>query len=229
MTDWPGAIELTPAVTVLTGAANGKYPSGNSVLVRGTDAAALIDPSLDVALAGGPPADVRHVVLSHVHEDHIAGLFTVPTSSVWAHPADLVGLQSLEGLLEMYGMVPGSAADVWAKMLVDDFHYVARPDASALHPGTPLDLGSVTVRLEHLPGHTRGHCAVVIEQAGEDTVAFVGDIDLSSFGPYYGDAWSALDDFVTSLERVTAIDARWFVTGSTTRVSSRGPTGSLRK
>lgn len=212
MSSWPDARSLTQHVSVLTGASNGKYPSGNSVLVLGATATALIDPSMDIAAAGGPPAPVDHVVLSHVHEDHVAGLHTVPDATVWSHPDDLLGLTSLDGLLTMYGMPPGPAADTWARMLVEDFHYVARPDARPLHPGERLDLGGVTLRLVHLPGHTRGHSAVVIEADGEATVAFVGDIDLSSFGPYYGDAWSDLDAFVDSLEHVTRLDADWFVT-----------------
>lgn len=211
--DWPGAQPLTPAVTVLTGAANGKYPSGNSVLVTGQDASAIVDPSLDVAARGGPPAPVEHVVLSHVHEDHVAGLFTLPDAHVWCHEEDLVGLASLDGLLQMYGMSDGHAEDTWARMLVEDFHYTPRPDARPLSPGHRLDLGGVTVRLVHLPGHTRGHCAVVVEdQAGSDPVVFVGDIDLSGFGPYYGDAWSDLEAFESSLDQVRAIEARWFVT-----------------
>lgn len=212
VTGWPGEQALTPAVTVLTGTANGKYPAGNSLLVRGTDHTAIVDPSTDISTAGGPPVPVDHVVLSHVHEDHLAGLHTVPDATVWAHPADLVGLTSLDGIMQMYGMGDGPSADAWRTMLVDDFRYVARPEARALHPGERLDLGGVSLRLHHLPGHTRGHSAVVVEQPGQDTVAFVGDIDLSSFGPYYGDAWSDLDDFVRSLDDVRSLDARWFVT-----------------
>jgi hypothetical protein len=41
---------------------------------------------------------------------------------------------------------------------------------------------------------------------------YLGDIDLSSFGPYYGDAWSSLVDFERSLERVCDIEARWYIT-----------------
>ncbi|HYF61022.1 MAG TPA: MBL fold metallo-hydrolase, partial [Burkholderiaceae bacterium] len=58
-------------------------------------------------------------------------------------------------------------------------------------------------------GHTAGHCVLVVEPAG---VAFVGDIDLSSFGPYYGDATSDLGDFRRSLERVGSLPASAWVT-----------------
>lgn len=212
MTVWPGERHLTPRVTLLPGHDASRYPSGTSVLVMGDDATALIDPSLAVFQAGGVHHTVHHVVLSHVHEDHIAGLGCFPEATVWAPPDDLIGLRDLDGLMHLYGMPDGAASDVWRRALVDDYHYTPRPDARPLpHRGT-LDLGGVTLRMEHLPGHTRGHSAVVVESPGDDTVAYVGDIDLSSFGPYYGDAWSDLEDFERSLRRVLQLDARWYVT-----------------
>ena len=77
--------------------------------------------------------------------------------------------------------------------------------------GDLFDLGGgVSVRVIHTPGHTRGHCALLIEPDG---VLFLGDIDLTGFGPYYGDAWSDLEAFERSLELVRDIEARHYVTG----------------
>lgn len=212
MTTWPGAHHLTSRVMVLPGHNASRYPTGTSLLVTGDDATAITDPSLTVYDLGGAPVPVDHVVLSHVHEDHIAGMARFADATVWAPADDLVGLRDLEGLLDMYGMDQGTAADTWRRMLIDDFHYTPRPDARTLPYGDTLDLGGVTLRLEHLPGHTRGHSVVIIESPHDDTVAYVGDIDLSSFGPYYGDAWSDLDAFVDSLRRVRDLEARWYVT-----------------
>jgi glyoxylase-like metal-dependent hydrolase (beta-lactamase superfamily II) len=61
----------------------------------------------------------------------------------------------------------------------------------------------------HAPGHTRGHCVLHVEP---EDVVYLGDIDLSSFGPYYGDAWSSLADLERTLARVREIDARWYAT-----------------
>ena len=69
--------------------------------------------------------------------------------------------------------------------------------------------GGVRIRVVHTPGHTRGHCALHVEP---DDVVYLGDIDLSSFGPYYGDAWSDLEDFERSLDRVREVEARWYAT-----------------
>jgi glyoxylase-like metal-dependent hydrolase (beta-lactamase superfamily II) len=60
----------------------------------------------------------------------------------------------------------------------------------------------------HLPGHTRGHSGFRISQG----VFFLSDIDLTGFGPYYGDAWSDLEDFEASLARVRDEEADFYVT-----------------
>ena len=41
---------------------------------------------------------------------------------------------------------------------------------------------------------------------------FLSDIDLTGFGPYYGDVWSDLEDFEASLAKVRDEDADYYVT-----------------
>lgn len=195
-------------VTVLVGDKNGKYPHGNSVLVRGRDTTLLIDPSLAVAAR----ADELHgavdlVVQSHVHEDHVAGLFLFPTATVYAHRADAPGLRSLAGLLDIYGYGDG-LSEAMGQLVTEMFHFAARPDTRDYEDGAVFELGGARVRAIHLPGHTRGHCALLIEPEG---ILFLGDIDLTGFGPYYGDAWSDLADFERSLKQLRTIEARVWV------------------
>ena len=81
--------------------------------------------------------------------------------------------------------------------MIEEFHYTPRPDANGFTDGHVWDLGGTHVEAVHLPGHTRGHSGFRI--AGG--VFFLSDIDLTGFGPYYGDVWSDLEDFERSLER----------------------------
>ena len=80
---------LSDAVSVLVGANNGGYPSGNSLLVRGAGETVLIDPSVDVVSRGGVPAPVDAIINSHSHEDHIAGNGLFADARVHVHDADL--------------------------------------------------------------------------------------------------------------------------------------------
>jgi len=159
ITDW-GTDErrLSGSVSVLVGANNGGYPSGNSLLIRGASETVIIDPSVDVVWRGGATAPVDAVINSHSHEDHMAG-----------NP---------------------------------------RPDAHGFTDGHVFDLGGgVDIEAVHLPGHTRGHSGFRV-----GNTFFLSDIDLTGFGPYYGDVWSDLDDFEDSLVKVRNEEADFYVT-----------------
>jgi glyoxylase-like metal-dependent hydrolase (beta-lactamase superfamily II) len=202
-----GREALGPHATVLFGADQGKYPDGNSVLVRGRDASMLIDPSLSVRDAS-PALAVDQVLLTHAHEDHLAGLSSVSAGAISVHHHDLAALQHIDGLMALYG-VPDEVVPVMTALVTERFHYAGWPSATGFGHGACYDLGGVTVTAVHAPGHTGGHCVFVIEPDG---VVVCGDIDLSSFGPYYGDAASDLDDFERTLVEVASIPAAHYVT-----------------
>ena len=200
---------LGRATTVLFGERGGKYPQGNSLLVEGAEEGLLLDPSLGMLPRRGRLPRVDRIVNSHCHEDHVAGNHLFPDAACAVHEADLPGLHSLEGFLAIFGY-SGPIGSGWQQALVEQFHYAPRPDATGFRDGAVFELGGgVRVRAIHTPGHTRGHCAFHVEP---DDVLYLGDIDLSSFGPYYGDAWSDLEDFERSLARVRGLEARWYAT-----------------
>ncbi len=198
---------LTSSVSVLGGPSNGAYPSGNSLVVRGSGETVLIDPSVTVVERGGAPAPLDAVINSHSHEDHMAGNGLFADARLHIHEADLPGAQSMDGLLDVYGL-EGQTRDEFRSTLYEEFSYAPRPDAEGFHHGHVFDLGGVTIEAVHLPGHTRGHSGFRISNG----VFFLSDIDLTGFGPYYGDVWSDLEDFEASLAKVRAEDARWYVT-----------------
>ncbi|MBI5322651.1 MBL fold metallo-hydrolase [Bradyrhizobium sp.] len=195
-------------VTVFFGEKNGKYPDANQVIVHGTDTQAAFDTPI-VANHIGPEFDRSDlVILGHVHEDHMAGLHRLPKAAVHVHEADLVAAQSWEGLRAAYGSDESYVAEMLARFK-RDFFYTPRPDAIGYRDGAVWELGGSRVRAFHAPGHTAGHCVLLVEPEG---VAFIGDIDLSSFGPYYGDASSNLGDFRQTLKSVADIPAKVWVT-----------------
>ena len=206
--DWgTDELKLTDRVSVLVGAKNGQYPSGNSVVVRGSAESAIIDPSLTVVEHGGAPVSVDLVLNSHGHEDHLPGNGLFAAARVHIHDDDLPAARSLQGLIDVFGYVD-EVAESQAIRFTEEMHYTPRPDAQGFTDGAVFDLGDVTLTAMHLPGHTRGHSGFMIDGG----VFFLSDIDLTGFGPYYGDVWSDLDQFEQSLIDVRDVEADFYVT-----------------
>lgn len=195
-------------VSIYFGEKNGKYPDGNQVVVTGSDSKAVFDTPLSANRMQAQLDGTDIVVLGHVHEDHTCGLHLLPKAEVFAPEADINALRSMEGMMAHYGYAP-ETLQAMAPHIVEDFHFEPRPNAFSYADGQDWDLGGCTVRAIHMPGHTRGHSVLLVEPEG---VAFIGDIDLSGFGPYYGDACSDLKQFRETLERLETLQAQVWVT-----------------
>lgn len=201
-------LDLGP-VTVFFGDKNGKYPDGNQVVVNGADTRVVFDSPLVANHIGDAFDSADLCILGHAHEDHITGLHRIPRAQVQVHQRDVEAVRSWEGMSRHYGYPPEVLANMRVK-IEREFHYQPRPDAVAYGNDAQWSVGGgVTIRAIHMPGHTSGHCVLLIEPVG---VAFIGDIDLSSFGPYYGDGTSSLAEFRQTLATVADIPARTWVT-----------------
>ena len=202
-------------LTILFGKENGKYPHGNSLVITGTDKTAIVDPCLGVVARKGQLPEVDMILLSHVHEDHVAGTHLFPNATCHAHEADAIGMTSIEGMLDIYGF-DGPLRNEFKVTIETEFFFEPRADVIAYKDGEVFDLGGVTVTAMHKPGHTRGHTCFLIEWVNEQGVVegfvYLGDIELTGFGPYYGDAWSNLEDFERSLAFLKTVDAQWWLT-----------------
>lgn len=193
-------IRLGAHTTMLCGDDNGKYPAGNPVLVEGPEGRILIDSALTV-----PFPDVDLVVVSHYHEDHTVGLPDRPSLKVQIHQEDLDAVRDVSE----FAKAGGFSEPAFLTELEEKFKFGPVRQATAFDM-QPIDLGGgVTVTPVHLPGHTAGHCGFLVEPDG---VFFTADVDLSSFGPFYGDASSSLPDFRESLQRSHDIEAAVYST-----------------
>lgn len=197
------------SVSVFFGEKNGKYPDGNQVLIRGSDTRAAFDTPIVANHIGAEFDSTELVVMGHVHEDHMAGLHRIPGASVYVHDADLQAARSWSGMVAASGMADKEHVAEMLDKFQREFFYAPRPDAQGYQDGMSWDLGRSKIRAFHMPGHTAGHSVLLVEPEG---LLFIGDIDLTSFGPYYGDACSSLRDFRQSLRRLPDIPARIWVT-----------------
>lgn len=191
--DGTQVLRLGPHTEQLRPANGGKYPYGNPLLVRGAERTAMLDACLHA-----PPTDVDLLLVSHYHEDHTVDAGRSP--EVWVHARDAEAVRT-EAAFVSAMEIP---ADEVAGML-ETFRWSPVPDARSFADGHVFDLGGgVRITALHLPGHTPGHCGFFIEP---DNVVFLGDVDLSSFGPLYSDQESSIADFRSTLNRCAGIEA----------------------
>jgi glyoxylase-like metal-dependent hydrolase (beta-lactamase superfamily II) len=201
------AMEIGP-VTLWTGASHGKYPDGNQLRVAGRDSVAIFDTPLISLALDAELAAADLMILGHVHEDHMVGIGRFADRPLYVHEADVAAARSWAGLAAHYGYEQ-PALEPLREKVAQVFRCVDRPDAIAYADRAHWDLGRVRVEAIHMPGHTAGHCVLMIEPG---SIAFIGDIDLSSFGPYYGDACSSLSAFRSTLKAMAALPARVWIT-----------------
>ena len=145
------------------------YRAATPLHIRPEQAVAAQLPAL-----GLHPADIRWVLLSHLHADHVAGLRDFPTAQVFVSRQaadDLRGRRGLNALRR--AILPALFPDDWEARIrtIDTFVDAPLPGLGPTH-----DLfGDGSVRLVPLPGHACGQIgALVATEAGEVLLAADG-------------------------------------------------------
>ena len=206
---------LTEKIWVIEGGKNGRYPYAHSLYVA-DGGGILVDAGSDPEEIGRLQKEngIGAVVMTHYHEDHFTFLPRLPDTPVWASAADAPALESLETLLAWYGVL-GNEWDAFYRKLFDGkFPFVPRKIARRIAEGEDLRFGDTRAVAVVAPGHTPGHLCLHFP---DDGILFLGDYDLTAFGPWYGDAPCDIDAFRKSARRLAAIAADRFV------VSHEGP------
>jgi len=192
----------------MRGPNKGRYPNCHSIYIEGP--AILIDPSADrkrlEELKHNP--GVKVVLLSHVHEDHLLHLDLFHDVPVWVSAADAPQLTDIELLLDSYSAF-GEMRNYFRKILEEQFHFRPRKADRLLKDGECIDAGSVQIQIIHAPGHTPGHLCFLFS---EPRLLFLGDYDLTPFGPWYGDAQSSIEETIRSVARLKSIPADLWLT-----------------
>ncbi|MDP3936680.1 MAG: MBL fold metallo-hydrolase [Deltaproteobacteria bacterium] len=197
-------------VEVLPGPDGGRYPYSHTLYVHGPEPA-VIDPGMtfDPARYDFDPESVAWVLNSHCHEDHEGGNHLFPNAKVIAPAEDAPFIRSLDAYAAANGMAGRAEEEAWRKMMTDVWGFRESPVHREVVDNEVVEVGGLRMRFVYLPGHTPGHAGVYFE--GED-VFFIADVDLTSFGPFYGDHFSSIDQFLESIRRVRDMKPRTLVT-----------------
>jgi len=202
-------------ITLIEGNNEGKYPFCHTLLVEGSQRV-LVDPACGrkKMQAVREQGKIDIIINTHYHEDHLAYNYLFPEADIYVHREDQLGFSSLEGYWKMAVDMTPDQQEEWNKMLRERFHFLGWTPSRLLEDGDELQFAETRARVIHTPGHTPGHFSLHFP---DQELLYLGDIDLSWFGPWYGDISSSISDTIHSVRKVQGIKAKWYV------VSHEGP------
>jgi glyoxylase-like metal-dependent hydrolase (beta-lactamase superfamily II) len=216
MSDYPTHIEIEPNVHLVRGENNARFPEANTLLVD--------DEILTLVDAGSSPTqvfstlkdlghkrqDLERVVLTHFHADHkgyASYLRKISDCQVLCHPLAREGVESFQTMMKYIGIERTEEKQQWLNLLNARLPHVQNNYIvdETFRDDKPIDCGEVELIPIHSPGHTHDHTCFGIN--GVEKILLV-DIDLTEFGPWYGNAVSNLGDFKRSIEHIIELEPK---------------------
>jgi glyoxylase-like metal-dependent hydrolase (beta-lactamase superfamily II) len=202
-------IELFPNIFYIPGKNNSRFPYCACLYLKGRNLRVLIDAGMGAShLAPVQKWGIDILILTHCHIDHRLTRKEISDVPVWCHEADAPYLNDRNLFFDAIGLKRSGLnlaehLDYTNGMFeIEIDHYLLDQER--------IDIGGISLEAIHTPGHTPGHLAFYIPEAD---LLFAADVDLTSFGPFYGHDFADIDEFLQSIERLKRLNATIVTTG----------------
>lgn len=156
---------------------------------------------------------IKHLLFSHWHDDHIHGASYLIDDEVdvLCHPQSKPIMENIIQILDLYEIKNTPVEPLFRNFVFNAF------DVQNINPTGTFEGGdlfkiadSFELEVIYSPGHCIGNCCFFEHTT---KTAFMVDIDLSRYGPWYGDQTSNVLEFEQSLDRLLQMDIEIAVTG----------------
>lgn len=191
----------------------------NSIVLHG-DPMIVVDPSANFTyferLSKTPVT--QYVLNTHYHSDHRALNSLFKKATFMCHAAEAKAMTDWESFLAHLDSNQDSPYLNWVQQLWTQMNIRVTPPTQLLQDGDWIEGEHLKMQAVHLPGHTPGMIGLLIPEAN---LFFTADIDLTPFGPWYGNTVSSISNFKTSVAKARAIETEYYVTSHGQRLFTR--------
>ncbi len=188
------------------GERRGGYPYSNSMLIG--------DYLIDTGISNGRirklrrKFDIKSVINSHWHEDHILGNRVLKEAEFLCHSEDKHIIEDIDKIFPFYGLKVADFPEF--QELLEGFRINNTKIDRVIENDEIIEINDLRLKVIHTPGHTAGHCCFFEEKS---RICFLADIDLTNFGPFYGGLDSSVMDFEESIEKLEELNMEAAVSG----------------
>lgn len=188
----------------------GRFPYCNSLLVD-SGPRAVIDPgSSKMELRALGREGVGLCLLTHSHSDHLRNLRELAGAETWVHESERAAVESFAGMAELVWFPEETRDETWIRRKNREVGGWGWPVAGTFQDQAEIKIGAVTAIALHAPGHTPGHTCFWFP---DHKLLCSADLDLTDFGPWYGNAGSDVAAFVSTIARIKELRPELTVTG----------------
>jgi len=181
-----------------------------SILIE-DGARAIIDPGSDeAALAEIARQGVAININTHHHGDHMLFNPLFHGVDLWLSAPEAETFGDLDRVALEYGC-DADLLEVW-KTRIDEAERRAflLPVTRTVRDGERAHVGDTELVFHLLPGHARGMLGVEFPR---QRLVYTADVDLTDFGPWYGQRSSSIEGFLAAGDKLVALDVDHYLTG----------------
>ncbi|MEH7245219.1 MBL fold metallo-hydrolase [Neobacillus niacini] len=199
---------------IIEGPNESKVPFSRSLYINSKDKV-LIDTGADPTelRALDDQFGVNLIINTHYHPDHTLHNHLFSNTEKWINPLEFETIQTIEGIARGNGVYQEwgpEGVEALRKHLPKEWVQNLGEISGTYQYEDEYNFSGVKVHFLHTPGHTEGYTSPYFPELG---VVYVGDFDMTSFGPWYFGTDGDIDSFISSSKRLLELDVDTYITG----------------
>ncbi|MEH7109463.1 MBL fold metallo-hydrolase [Bacillus sp. JJ1764] len=207
-------MERIGPLMILEGPNRSKVPYSRSLYLDCSEKV-LIDTGADpkVLLDVDHEKGIELIINTHYHPDHTLHNHLFKDATKLINPIEFDTSRTVEEVAKANGVYQewgAEGVEKWKSTLPKEWTKNLGEISGTYEYESQYIFDGVKVIFLHTPGHTQGFSCPYFPDLG---VAFVGDYDMTSFGPWYNGTDGNIDEFIASGNRLLTLDVHTYITG----------------